>query len=245
VYATEVRRRAIELLQCEGMTVSQVSRQLGISRAALRDWRERGVIARFPSECPQRAEGREYAALLGFYLGDGCLSTMERTTMLRVSCDMTYPGIIQDVSDCILAVHPDRPVHRVRAPGVVIVQNYWQHWPCLFPQHGPGRKHERLLGMADWQQAVIEAYPADFLRGLFHSAGCRANNWTRRMVAGQMKRYDYPRWQFTNNSQEIRDWCCGALDMVGIAWRQSNWKTISVARRNDVQRLDDLLGLKA
>jgi hypothetical protein len=71
------------------------------------------------------------------------------------------------------------------------------------------------------------------------------NNYSTRVVEGRPIRCYYPRWQFTNNSQEIRDWCCEALDMVGIAWRQSNWKTISVARRNDVQRLDDLLGLKA
>ncbi len=190
--------------------------------------------------------GREYAALFGFYLGDGCLSTMERTTMLRVSCDMTLSRHHRKTSqDCILAVHPDRPVHRVRAPGVVIVQNYWQHWPCLFPQHGPGRKHERHLGMEQWQWDVVTTHPGDFLRGLFHSDGCRMNNYSTRVVEGRPIRCYYPRWQFTNNSQEIRDWCCEALDMVGIAWRQSNWKTISVARRNDVQRLDDLLGLKA
>ena len=25
------------------------------------------------------------------------------------------------------------------------MQNCWKDRPCLFPQHGPGRKHERLL----------------------------------------------------------------------------------------------------
>jgi hypothetical protein len=65
-----------------------------------------------------------------------------------------------------------------------------------------------------------------------------------RTVAGGKKRYDYPRWQFTNNSTEIRAWCGEALDLVGVAWRQSNWKTISVSRRGDVRRLDDLIGPK-
>ena len=44
-------------------------------------------------------------------------------------------------------------------------------------------------------------------------------------------RYDYPRWQFTNNSADIRALCSDALDLVRVAWRQSNWKTISVSRR--------------
>jgi len=31
--------------------------------------------------------------------------------------------------------------------------------------------------MADWQWTIIREHPADFLRGLFHSDGCRASNW--------------------------------------------------------------------
>ena len=120
----------------------------------------------------------------------------------------------------------------------------WKHWPCLFPQHGPGRKHERELGMAAWQWTVVERHPADFLRGLFHSDGCRVNNWARRTVAGAPKRYDYPRWQFVNNSAEIREWCCRALDLVDVGWRQSSWKTISVSTRAGVARLDELHGIK-
>jgi hypothetical protein len=40
-----------------------------------------------------------------------------------------------------------------------------------------------------------------------------------------------------------RRWCTEALDLLGISWRQASWKTLSVARHNDVRRLDDLLGL--
>jgi hypothetical protein len=54
-----------------------------------------------------------------------------------------------------------------------------------------------------------------------------------------------PRWQFTNVSADIRALCCWALDLVGVAWRQSNHKTISVSRREAVAALDELIGLKA
>jgi hypothetical protein len=120
----------------------------------------------------------------------------------------------------------------------------WKHWPCLFPQHGPGRKHDRTIVLDQWQQRIVEAHPGPFLRGLFHSDGCRANNWTRRWVAGQWKRYDYPRWQFSNRSADIRELCCWALDLVDIPWRQSNRWTISVSTRPAVARLDRLIGLK-
>ena len=170
---------------------------------------------------------------------------MARYYALRVSCDNAYPDIINDVAALISSVHPGRPVFRTAALGCTVVASHWMHWPCLFPQHGPGRKHERPIVLDDWQRQVVEAHPAEFLRGLFHSDGSRSKNWTRRRVAGEWKRYDYPRWQFTNHSADIRELCCWALDLVEVPWRQSNWKTISVSTRAGVARLDELIGLKA
>ena len=136
---------------------------------------------------------------------------------------------------------PSRPSTRLpswsRAPG--------NTGPCLFPQHGPGRKHERPIVLDTWQRAIVESDPGPFLRGLFHSDGCRANNWAQRRVDGKLERRYYPRWQFTNTSTDIRELCCWALDLAAIEWRQSNWKTISVNRREDVARLDALIGLKS
>jgi hypothetical protein len=185
-----------------------------------------------------------YAALLGYYLGDGCISAAPRYYALRVSCDTAYPGIVADVTTSIRDVRPGATVCHVRAPGVVVVQSNWKHWPCLFPQHGPGRKHERPIVLEDWQRAIVEARPAAFLRGLFHSDGSRVRNWATRTVAGQRKRYDYPRWQFTNVSPDIRELCCWALDLVDVPWRQSNHQTISVSTRAAVARLDGLIGPK-
>jgi hypothetical protein len=71
------------------------------------------------------------------------------------------------------------------------------------------------------------------------------HNWARRPVAGQPKRYDYRAGSSPNVSAEIRGWCCDALDLVGVPWRQSNAKTFSVSTRAGVARLDELLGLKA
>jgi hypothetical protein len=162
-----------------------------------------------------------------------------------VTCDLAYPAIVDDVSASIRAVRPGGNVYRVLAPGCVNVQSNWRHWPCLFPQHGPGRKHDRPIVLEEWQRRIVEAHPGPFLRGLFHSDGCRAKNWTRRLVAGEWKRYDYPRWQFTNVSSDIRELCCWALDLAAIPWRQSNHKTISVSTRAGVARLDELIGPKS
>ncbi len=60
------------------------------------------------------------------------------------------------------------------------------------PQHGPGKKHERRIVLESWQQAVVDAHPWAFVRGLVHSDGCRITNWTTRVVNGERKRYEYP-----------------------------------------------------
>jgi hypothetical protein len=243
VHPPELRRQALALV-ASGMSLNAVSQRLGVGRAALRDWRTRGVDPSAPG-CPAQArQGPAYAALLGFYLGDGCLSRQPRTWMLRVSCDEAYPGIVEDVAACLVSVHPARPVFRVRAPGTVVVQGYWNHWPCLFPQHGPGRKHERAIVLADWQEEVVAAHPWDFLRGLLHSDGCRVRNWATRVVAGERRRYEYPRWQFTNESEDIMRLCAWALDLVGVPWRRSSRKTLSVSTRAGVRLLDERVGLK-
>jgi hypothetical protein len=121
------------------------------------------------SDCP-RCEGRDldkpaFAQLVGFYLGDGCLSKAQRYYSFRVSCDAAYPAIVATVGDLMRTVRPGIRVFEVKAPGAVVVQSHWQHWPCLFPQHGPGRKHERPIHLTQWQQDIADEHTADLLRG--------------------------------------------------------------------------------
>lgn len=224
--------------------------ELGVSVSAVLAWdRNPDAWARRLSQCPRCGTAAlaapAYAALLGYYLGDGHIARAARYYALRIACDTAYPGIIDDVADCIRLVRPDAGVFFVRRPGCVNVQAHWQHWACLFPQHGRGPKHERPIVLEDWQRAIVEDHPGPFLRGLFHSDGARVNNWARRPVAGELETYRYPRWQFCNASQDIRELCCWALDLVEIPWRQSNVRTISVSRREAVERLDALIGLKS
>ncbi|WP_237111470.1 transcriptional regulator [Nocardioides sp. WS12] len=227
-----------------------VSSELGVSVSTLIGWsKDPDAFERRRASCARCGSARlpasAYAALLGFYLGDGHIARGPRYFALRVSCDNTYLSIIEDVAACMAAVHPNGRIAQLRRPGCINVQSTWQHWPCLFPQHGPGPKHKRPIVLDDWQRTIVEDHPGPFLRGLFHSDGSRVKNWARRPVAGQPKTYEYPRWQFVNASQDIRELCCWALDLVDIPWRQSNVRVISVSRREAVARLDELIGLKS
>ncbi len=246
MYDTDMRARALELV-AGGLSTNAAARQVGISRSALARWLidPRGS-AGGSRPCPApAAPSPEYAALFGYYLGDGHIARAPRYYALRISCDTKHVGIVSDVEHVIRSVHPGRPTCRVTAPGCTVVQSNWKHWPCLFPQHGPGRKHERDLTMAPWQRTIVEEHPGPFLRGLFHSDGCLVKNWATRPVAGRIRRYEYPRWQFVNESADIMRWCGDALDRVGIRWRQTNRRTLSVSRRADVARLTELIGVKA
>lgn len=58
------------------------------------------------------------------------------------------------------------------------------------------------------------------------------------------KTYAYPRYQFCNHSADIRELFCEYCDKLGIASRQMNRFTISVARAGSVARLDAMVGPK-
>ncbi|MBW8751005.1 MAG: transcriptional regulator [Propionibacteriales bacterium] len=228
----------------------------GVTIKTIRRWRRdyqrrgkrRGGLSN-SVPCP-RCDGavldeQAYSELFGWYLGDGTITVLRRGIFgLHVFNDSRYVVLNQHVLELMRRVKPGGSPS-TRRTSCTIITSWWKHWPCLFPQHGPGYKHTRRLRMEDWQRDIVEAYPADFLRGLFHSDGCRVNNWATRTVAGEKKRYDYPRWQFTNMSPEIMRWCGEALDLLEIPWRRSNHKTLSVSTRAAVARLDELIGLKS
>ncbi|HET6652593.1 MAG TPA: transcriptional regulator [Nocardioides sp.] len=228
----------------------------GIAAKTVRRWRReygrRGRPRALPhgsAACPRCddavLDGAAFVELFGWYLGDGHITKSVRGTYtLHVVNDRRYAALNDRLLLLMTRVKPGGRPHWRDRPGAVLTSMGWQHWPCLFPQHGPGRKHERNLGMEDWQWELIERHPGEFLRGLMHSDGCRVNNWASREVAGELKRYDYPRWQFVNHSEEIIEWCTRTLDLLGVPWRRSSWKTVSVSTRAGVAELDAIVGPK-
>jgi len=108
----------------------------------------------------------------------------------------------------------------------VIVQLCHPALPDAFPQHGPGKKHERVIRLEPWQQEVTRRYARQLLRGLIHSDGCRTvNRFRTRLPSGRLAEYSYPRYFFTNFSADIRNIFCDHCDLLGIRWTQSNRAT--------------------
>jgi hypothetical protein len=180
-----------------------------------------------------------YAYLLGLYLGDGCISQGARNVFrLRIALDKKYPGIVAECAAAMEAVVPWNKVHRQLTPkNYVEVHAYSKSWPCLFPQHGSGKKHERKIALVDWQKELVDLVPALLIRGLIHSDGCRFINTGR---GGWMA----PRYVFTNFSDDIKKIFCEACDRLDLRWTTAPPKSVYVSRKDDVAKLDELVGPK-
>jgi hypothetical protein len=248
------RQQVMELVEL-GLNDCAISRETGIPRPTVRDWRHgRFTTARRQSDTGclrcggethdfKTLHGAPYAYLLGAYLGDGHLTQGARGVYrLRIFLDSRYPMINQEIAEAMESVMPGQTAGRHLHPtaAMVIVDMWSKHWPCLFPQHGPGRKHERPIRLADWQQAIVDDHHEEFLRGLIHSDGCRHIN----RVWRNGKAYEYSRYNFSNASADIRELFCASCDALGIAWRRMNARNISVARREAVAALDAFVGPK-
>ena len=142
------------------------------------------------------------------------------------------------------SIRPGNSVSIQQKPGCAEVSSCSKHWPCLFPQYGPGRKHMRPIELQAWQCAIVLGNPGHFARGLFHSDGYRGINRVRAHLADGDRWYEYPRYLFTNESGDILRLCGETLDRLGVAWRFSRRNAISVARREAVARLDEFVGPK-
>ncbi|MGW7055898.1 transcriptional regulator [Streptomyces sp. NPDC054887] len=259
MYDLPTRERALALV-AQGHSLNHVSRQTGISRSAIRGWQTRTEpsvrMLGQSTPCPRcrpvpgpPPDPAAYSYLLGLYLGDGCVSPHRgRGYYLRIACADSWPGLIDLCRTAVTAVRPGGSVCVLRRKGCVAVTSYSRHWPCLFPQHGPGTKHSRTIALEPWQQSVVDTHPWEFVRGLIHSDGCRNMNWTTRTVRGESKRYEYPRYWFTNVSDDIRRLYTDTLDRLGVEWkpctRHGRPYNISVAKRASVALMDAHVGPK-
>jgi hypothetical protein len=230
-------------LASQGYNISQIARRVGVSRWTVRHWLA-GETPNFdkprttcpvcsgrPMELPQAA----YAYLLGLYLGDGCLSLHPRGVWhLRIACADRYPDLMRQCESTMAKVLPAK-VGRVQCEGCTSVNSYSKHWICLFPQHGPGRKHERRIELVPWQQEIVDQDPRPLIKGLIHSDGCRVLNWVNGTAYPATTSTTSPRTSARSSDAPA----------TSLAWRQNNRVSLSVARRASVALLDELVGPKS
>ena len=127
-------------------------------------------------------------------------------------------------------------VSRVACVGCTEVASFSKHWPCLLPQHGPGKKHQRKIELAVWQQELVDQDPRPLIRGAAA---------LRRLPGAELGERDavppLPLQQRVGGHPGIFGRAC---DQLGIEWRPNNRWSRSVARRGSVALLDELVGPK-
>ena len=242
-----------------GCKTSEIARWASVPRSTVHGWlsngenatldspmRRRGDSASCPDLCPRRqdAPAAAYAYLLGQYLGDGSIvHTRRGVYRLFISCCAAYPDIVEETLKAMRSVLPENKVGRRTHSGVIDLNCYSKHWPCLFPQHGPGKKHTRPIVLEPWQERIaLQLHPHLLLRGLIHSDGWRGLNRVR-SARGVM--YEYPRYIFTNYSADIRELFMEACRRVGVQCRRMTKVDVSVAPQASVARLDEFIGPKS
>jgi hypothetical protein len=245
VHCPAVKQQALTLIAA-GVDDGEISRRLGIARTTVRDWRRTPYAKlRDTATCPSCggasrplafAKG-DYAELLGIYLGDGCISQQGRTWQLRVSLDSRHSFILDEIHALLARCFPGHRVGRSFAHEArcSIPWVYSSHLPCLFPQHGRGRKHHRPIRLESWQLQLLEASPWRFLRGCVWTDGCSFINRTRP--------YEYLSYDFANRSQDILDLYTHAADLVGVEYRRYE-HSIRTYRRASVALMEEHIGLK-
>jgi hypothetical protein len=248
MHSPAVRARAMELIHA-GLNDCEVSRRTGIARTTIRDWRKPRYQAR-PNRppihpCPRCWQAAremsfspaDYAELLGLYLGDGYVVRMPRTYRLRIFLDSRYPVVIADAKALLERCFPNNATGTVRAHDgrMTVLSVYSGHMPCLFPQHGPGVKHERSIHLEGWQQRIVDAEPWRFIRGCIRSDGC--------IFVNRTGPYEYVSYDFTNRSGDILDLFGRACETVGVEYRRYA-KRIRIYRRPSVALMEANVGVK-
>jgi hypothetical protein len=165
-----------------------------------------------------------------------------------VTLDLKYPKIIAETRELLARCLPANRVDVVRKTdgNCVSVSVYSLHLPCLFPQHAPGKKHERRIILEPWQQGLVGLAPGALLRGLIRSDGCVFVN---RTDIHRPRPYEYLSYEFTNKSADIVGIFVGACEVLGVEYRvtyQSSrglW-SVRINRRSSVAIMLESVGLK-
>jgi hypothetical protein len=250
MHPPHAKQQALDLIAA-GHNDCEASRRTGVPRSTVRDWRRPVYRRRTPVEtCPRcwretrrmRFSDDDYSELLGVYLGDGCISVLPRTCRLRISLDAKYPLIIAEARELLERCFPMNRVDTVpfHDGACVNLSVYSMHLPSVFPQHGPGKKHERPIVLEAWQSQIVDTAPWPFIRGCIRTDGCAFVNRTGP--------YEYLSYDFSNNSKDIIDLFVRACDVAGVRTRvnchRGQWD-VRINRRESVALMLDHVGLKS
>ncbi len=220
MHPPRIKEEAIALIAA-GRSDCEVALRLGVPRTTVRDWRRSPYAARRRDVCwrcwrltkPLRLADTDYAELLAMYLGDGYISAGPRSLRLRITLDNRHPQIIEAGVLLLQRCFTENHVRAIPRPagGCTDLSVYSTHLDCIFPQHGPGKKHDRSIELEWWQERALAAAPWNFIRGAIRTDGCAFVNRTGV--------HEYLSYDYCNRSLQIAELFMRACDLVGVEYR--------------------------
>lgn len=178
----------------------------------------------------------EYAYLLGMYFGDGYICKSRRTYKLRIFIHSSHEILRHKILQTISVIFPDNKVNWFEQKNAKCVEIYLynNNLPLIFPQHGKGLKHTRLIQYTDWQQNIVKKYPESFISGLLDSDGSSYIQTNTKL------RY----YSFRNTSKDIKQMFIDSCIQLGINCKPDNNTTVYIRKKEDVKKLESFYSYK-
>ena len=229
-----------------GVSIRQIGKDLGVDYSTVTYWIKKnfssGLRTKFVSQSDVldicQTYPAHYAYMLGCYLGDGHIIKSPRTYKLTIYNSEIHPEIISDQILSLKKLFPTNKINNYKQlhNKCVEVRVHNLSLPYYFPQHGPGKKHNRPIIFEDWQQEIVTNEPECFLKGLIDTDG------TEYLTSGKYRRYS-----FCNVSQNIIELYKTTMKQLNIHYTIVNRKAnksrniitrITTSPLKDVQAID-------
>jgi DNA-binding transcriptional regulator WhiA len=241
-YTEELIQKVLEDYN-SGKNKSQLEKEYNISRSTIRYWIDNKDSIFIPKTTDKTLDviiqeiknnKETYNYILGLYLGDGCISPHKMSYKLRITQDNKYPKSIIDIKNILNSFFPNN-TFTCNPKGCTVIGIYDKNLPLYFPQHAPGKKHDRKIKLADYQRDNLDY--ENLMKGLWVSDGS--------YYLAQKK---YECYNFTNKSTDIISLFEECLNSFNIAYRKRMKKNgvwiLEITKKSEVSKMKDLIGVK-
>jgi len=237
-------------LHKDGYNQSVISSKTNIPRSTVKDWlnkkpkffNEENKKSFIKEEIIKNKELHDsYSYILGLYLGDGYINECKRTFRIRVFLDKKFSKLNEMVNSNFKKIFPNNSVCMVEQKDTngIYFSVYNNELPIVFPQHGLGKKHDRIIKLIKWQKDILAI--SCFLKGLIHSDGCFYSEKIS-------NKYLYERYMFSNKSIDLHELFQDICNKLNIEYDFQNkgdgvWQT-RISKKNSVKKLKQIIGTK-
>lgn len=245
-YDIEIVKKVVEEFN-QNPNKLALSKKYKIPRATLRYWLksdflEKKNVAKLEEDNyiekvydRVRENKKIYNFILGLYIGDGCITKNKMSYKIRIVQDSKYQNSIKEISS-VMEIFFQKRSSLTQQEGCAVVTIFDKYLPLYFPQHGPGKKHERKIELSQFQLENLDY--ENLMRGLFISDG-----------SYYLAKKKYERYNFTNKSLDIINifrQCLYHFDIShGFRIKPNGIYIVEIQKKSEVMKTKEIVGVKS